>query len=174
MHQRKKRTTPLFLEEQQRGRVYTAQEDAIWIKSHVACMSFEIVETAQELCKITFREIAGYTPETIWGSPEMWNQARLCYILTDLYGAYMTVPLMTSYFFPDGGFGFVQSCLFFNFTLIEHARRTFPLPQGLLPGIPRFRFGQLGKEALDTLRKQFDVSPHDLYLSPMPDASRSE
>jgi hypothetical protein len=81
---------------------------------------------------------------------------RVGEILQTLFGAYLSGP-MSNYANPA-----YQSFGFWNQALLSHARRVFPLPDGLQPGRPIY-LSPLTEEQWQSAERSYNKKPEDFF-----------
>lgn len=172
---RRKRLSRLLIEEERRGYSFTRAEDASWIHTHLPFMQFTVPyeKTHPSILTIVYKrffpELQG---EGIWIKPELreeqiTNWFRLDYIMQDVFRAYVGGgPAASEIDFKDGGWGFKQSYIFWNWALLENACRVFPLPDALQPGKPDFRGAGPSPKGWASLEYHYNITPEELYLPP--------
>ena len=125
------------------------EQEALWIRQHLPKMRFTLDSVP--------------TIFTVW--VEQYDEAetlrRISNIMKELFGAYLTGPCST---LSVRGQAAHQSFGFWNGQLIENARRVFPLPSGLQPGLLLLIGPQLSSAEWDRLRLAYDRQPGELNL----------
>lgn len=131
---------------------YSWTEQALWIHQHLPSMRFTLDEKYDHVC-------------IVWLEGDDTNVEisdslmRIGVILQKLFGAYLSGPMCN---FSLPGKPAHQGFIMWNSSLIENARRVFPLPENLQPGRPVFLGPQPSIEAWKEMDKKYDRMPWEL------------